>query len=111
MVRRYLTKGGLVNGFEPRESLQVPDEASVPTLAEFWEFLVDLKETTEAGFARMSSEMIGLRTEIRGDLVSLESSLRSDLSRIEARVTRIESWNLGRRFDALEQRVARLEQT
>jgi hypothetical protein len=51
--------------------------------------LVGLKEITEAGFTRMSSE----------------------LKRIEARVARIESWNLNLRFDALEQRVARLERT
>ncbi len=57
------------------------------SLNDILDFLVGLKETAEAGFSRVSSE----------------------LKRVEARVARIEGWNLDLRFDAVEQRLAQLE--
>jgi len=75
--------------------------AQPPTLGDIWDFLVGLKETTEAGFVRVSGEIGNLQTQVSG--------LRTDCTSLDMRMARIESWHLDRRFDALERRVERLE--
>jgi len=94
-------------------------QGKAPTTREIWDFLVGLKEVTEAGFTRVASEMAGLRTDIARVETSLHSDIRKvetrmskvedRLTSVEVRVARIEGWNLDRRFDLLEARVARLE--
>jgi hypothetical protein len=86
-------------------------DSGVPTSKEIWEFLVGLKDTTEAGFNRVSSELIRVETSLRSDISRVEARVtrvETLVARVETRVARIENWNLDLRFDALEQRVARL---
>ncbi len=78
-----------------RDSVGVTEDY-VPTPTEIWDFLVGLKQTTEAGFLRMESRFAGL--EQRMDRLELR------MDGLEQRMNRVEQ-----RMDALELRMDRLE--
>ena len=99
-----------------RESWRVTSEFDVPNLADVWDFLVGLKETTESGFDRLSSEMTTLSSEmtrLSSEVTNLSSAvtrLESNLVRVERRVVRIEAWNVAEWLDDHERRIVRIEQ-
>lgn len=84
------------------------DEFDVPSLADVWEFLVGLKETTQSGFNRLSSEMTKLSSEAT-KLSSAVTRVESDIARVERRVVRIEAWNVAEWLDDHGRRIVRIE--
>jgi len=68
----------------------------VPMAKESWDFLVGLKEATEAGFARMESHFVELSCRMDG--------LEHRMDRLEQRMDALEH-----RMDALEHRMDGLE--
>ncbi len=92
-----------------RESWRMTGEFDVPNLTDVWDFLVGLKETTESGFDRLSSEMTKVSSQVT-ILSSAVTRLESDLVRVERRVVRIEAWNVAEWLDDHERRIVRIEQ-
>jgi hypothetical protein len=88
----------------------------VPTLAEVWDFLVGLKEATQAGFARTEAGFA--RIDVRLDRMQSDMhSMRSDMHRMERRLVHsddrmsdFDSLEVGPRLDDCERRISRLEQ-
>ena len=72
----------------------MPGENYVPTLSDVWGLLTSFKETVGMSLDRIQSQL---------DEVVIR------LDRMDARLVRIESWNIDRRLDDHEQRILRLE--
>jgi hypothetical protein len=105
----------------------------VPSTADIWDFLVNLKDATEAGinrlskevrdgFARVDSDIAGIKSDItviKSEVTVIKSDMsvvKNDMQRIERRlvrsddrITALEGMNTGHRLDDHERRIARLE--
>lgn len=79
------------------------DENYVPSTTDIWDFLVGLKQATEAGFGRLEARLD--RVELRLD------GVESRLDRVESRLAGVESRLDGveSRLDGVETRLDRME--